>query len=281
MDWWVLPFGYNQSKQSMEIFRDELIRRLDENQKQTQTTILQSQRDHRTGELDNQDQVDLTTQFEHKIHGIKRYKFLSNTILHLVFHSEREEPLSGLHPLIKTYREHRTRVITPPKFDKSFIVIFKTDTTGILLAPKGTPTRVDYIIRELSLLLELKINKKVRFTPERMDLILSKLGKDGDRIKSIDWISAVVADSDSYERHNTTLNNIGSINRFNELREKYASFKLDQIRFTAKYSHNGVDKIVSVTLRSKLNEAPLSIAFSQRDFESKKDVFQWIGSLIL
>jgi len=281
MDWWVLPFSYNQDKQSIDTFRERIIEKLDENQKQTQTTILQSQRDHHTGELDNLDQVDVTVQFEHDIHGVKKYKFLSNTVLQLIFHSERQEPLSGLHPQIKKYREHRNRVITPPKFDKSFIIIFNTDTAGLLLAPNGTPTRVDYIVRELSSLLELKVNKKIRFTPEKMDLILSKLGKDGDKIKSIDWISATVADKDSYERHNTTYTNIGSINRFNEYRSKHASFKLDQIRFTAKYSHNGVDKIVSITLRSKPNEAPLSIGFNHRDFESKKDVFQWLGSLIL
>ena len=127
MDCRLFPFDYNPSKQSIEIFKDDLIKKLDENQKQTQATILQSQRDHRTGELDNKDQVDVTTQFEHQIHGIKRYKFLSNTILYFTFHSEREEPFSGLYPLVKTYHEHRTRIITPPKFDKSFVVIFKTD----------------------------------------------------------------------------------------------------------------------------------------------------------
>ena len=211
MDCRLFPFNYNQSKQSIEIFKDDLLKNLDENQKQTQITILQSQRDHHVGELDNKDQVDVTTRFEHKIHGIKRYKFLSNTILYFTFHSEIEEPFSGLYPLVKTYREHRTRIITPPKFDRPFVIIFKTDTTGLLLAPKGTPERVEYLVRNLSSTLGVAFNKEIRFTSEKMDQILDKLGKDGDRIKSINELSASVIDNESYEHHNTTLNNIGSM----------------------------------------------------------------------
>src|SRR5208337_1884637 len=115
-----------------------------------------------------------------------------------------EEPLSGLGPMVKRYEEHHTRIITPSKFDKPFVLIFNKDKNGLLLAPNGTPRRVDYIINDLAMGLKINFKKEIRFTPDKMDKLLDKLKKDGDRIKHIDWVSASIIDDKTHEHHNTT-----------------------------------------------------------------------------
>jgi len=282
MDCRLFPFTFNDSKQPLKLdqFRAELIKILDENKRQTQATIASSIKDYETTEDDSEDIAEVTTKFRHPIHGIKKYIFLSDSVLDIKFHSELEDPLSGLSPTYKRYDEHNTRIVNPPKFDKSFILIFKDESTGLLIAPFGTPTRVEYIIKDVGESLGLKFKKEITITPEQMDDLLEKLNKDNKRIKNITWVDARIVDNESHEHHGFGMGNIRNYTQFDHLRKNYNSFKLDLIKFTVRYK-SGLDQTVNLILRSKKNSATLSIGFNSRTKESKNDVFQWIAGLFL
>ncbi|MCK9440411.1 MAG: hypothetical protein M0Q13_03205 [Methanothrix sp.] len=282
MDWRVFPLSLKEEFDSYdEIYKDIEERLKDSHQKLLDTMTL-TDKDYTTSEDTKEDVARLATEFKYQLHGVRNYKILSDNVLFIKFLSEIEDEANDLYATYRRYNEHNTRVKIPPRFSKPFFVYLKDYNRGVLLAPAGTPQRVEYIMtNDLSKILGANFSRERFFEPRDMDSFLDLVNGDDNRIKGISSISAQVTDKDGLRRsYSTSMTNIGDYTQLKDLKDRYEDFRLYQIVCKIQYGGSAVTNLANLTIRSQGGKPPISAGADSRKIESKKDLVEWVGKLL-
>jgi hypothetical protein len=276
----IFPFKINKTFSTFEELKQNIETNLQTSNESYNSMKVASDRDYSTGtsDIEKQDLAEIETTFQHKLHHVCKYSFLSNNILFLKFHSELEDQNLGLIARYSRYDEHHTRVKSPPRFKKPFIVYIKDKTHGIMFAPSGTPARVDYIcFNDLQSLLLTVFQEEKKFTSNEIDQLFLLVNSDS-KVDKILSVTANVTDQGTRQRHGYFMSNFRDITDYLSRRKQYGEFITDILSIRVKY---GEDKLAILTFNGYERTPSILTNLSERDIESKRDFYEWLGTLLL
>lgn len=275
----IFPFSVRNDFTELSDLKTTIESKLEQSNQNYLNTKNQSNRDYSTNEMDNdrQELTDIITEFQHILHGINVYKFLSDNLLYFKFHSELENQPEGLIARYYRYNEHFTRVKSPPRFKKPFFAYFKDEKKGILFAPSGSPKTVNYICdKNIHNLLHVNFQREKTFSSTEIERLFTLINSDTDRVEGISMITANIVSKGSRQRQTITLTNLRDFNQFQNLKKNNTEFHLDAIEFYVKY---GDGKRAKLMLYGCERSPSISTTLSSRNVESKKEFYEWLGNL--
>ena len=277
MDWRIFPFYIAQNFRSLIDLKEEVSSNLEDCCDKFNEVVSLSDKDYSTTEKKSDKSAEIIHEFAHCIHGICNPIFLSDQILYFKFHSELEDTARGLMATHRRFDEHKTRFKIPPKFNKPFLVLFSNTANGFLLAPWGTPNRVEYIINnDLKDALPIIFKNEIKFSSQNMDDLLNDIDNDASNM-DVKMLTAQVQDKDSPLRYSTTWSDRGSYNQIRELRKNYDNFWIDTIDCIIHYEEEKFNSIRLILRSQFTNYAPLSdnIGRSRSKYE-QKNLYEYI-----